>query len=613
MSQGHYRVTGGVLLLGVSWLMGGLFPLGQQQDSSQHYDLSSFEDTGNGRLYEALRTIGSRTPSVLFADVDDTLRSDVNIPVNISLVQHGASRIDLAGHDLKISGPFSAARAQVFRGGGTVSFAPGSTDQVIPQWWGENTSASVQEAMDAAATSGAELFLGAGEYRFDTTVKWIFEDTNFDARALNVRGAGPGRTVINNHTPGQPSFFFGTESPIAQQGWFLTVEGLELTSPGGTGSSGIMIEDVWNGRISDCLVSDHALDGILLSADVNDFGLPKTWTIERSLIVRNGRYGINLAAPGDATVAFNVTLDQLDIELNEMGGIFAAAELSRITNSIIANNGTGPTSHGGIYMTGITGYRVYENVIADSGFEANLPYDIYADRVANLTIARNDLSRIQNVGGASQDNFIRLNGPLGAFHVLLEQNQFSSGIVSPFTAILGGAGLESIELDNNRFNLQPGNKPTSFLQATKTTHRTLGDTVLTNQVISFSGDQTGIGDLHLERGGPGILSVEGIAMKLQSIASIGGALTIDCSQGLTVLHSLTENTIVQVPLNPVPGAVIRLSVFQPPATAYSIGFDPIFKVAEPFTASGLRFSTIQFFYTGLYWVQLGGAAIDAPL
>ena len=36
-------------------------------------------------------------------------------------------------------------------------------------------------------------------------------------------------------------------------------------------------------------------------------------------------------------------------------------------------------------------------------------------------------------------------------------------------------------------------------------------------------------------------------------------------------------------------------------------------VAKPGHASGLHFSTIRFVYTGLYWVQLGAAAIDAPL
>lgn len=613
MGKDQLRIAGAaLLLLGALLSIGKIIAVRPQNDASGHHDLSSFRDSGSGRLHEAIRTIGLSAPSVLFADVDDTLRGHFKVPRNISLVHQGAARIDLAGYDLTVAGPFAAVQAQVFTGGGTVSFAPGSTDQVFPQWWGENTSDSVQKALVAAATCGAEVFLAAGLYRFDSTVEWSFEDSAFDARAVTVRGAGPGRTIIDNQTPGEPSFFFGTSSPIAQQGWFLTIEGLELTSRSGAGSSGIVIEDVWNGRISDCLISDHALDGILMRADLNDFGLPKTWTIERSLIVRNGRYGVHLEAPGSATVAFNITLDHLDIEQNEMGGIYAAAEMSRITNSIIANNGTGPNSHGGIYMTGITGYRVYENIIASSGFEANVPFDIYADRVANLTIARNDLSRVQGTTG-SEDNFIRLDGPEGAFNVIVEYNQFSSGIASAFTAIRGGPGLQSIELDNNRFNLPAGNKRTSFVNTTKSTYRALGDTVLTNQGISFSGGASDVGDLHLERGGPGILSVEGIATKLQSLPSSGGSLAIDCSQGLTVLHSLTESTSVQVPSNPVPGAVLSLSVFQPPSTSHAISFKPIFKLAEPFTASGSRFSTIQFVYTGLYWVQLGGAAINAPL
>ena len=55
--------------------------------------------------------------------------------------------------------------------------------------------------------------------------------------------------------------------------------------------------------------------------------------------------------------------------------------------------------------------------------------------------------------------------------------------------------------------------------------------------------------------------------------------------GLTVLHS-SPRTPSQVPANPVAGAILNLSIFQPPGAAHSIGFKPIFKVADPLTASG---------------------------
>ena len=611
MINKHHRKTAAVVLVIASLsLLGGQNPA--PSDVSSHRHLSSFDNLGTGRLHQAIRTLGTQRRVVLLVDTDSTLSADLLIPDNVSLVHLGAADINLAGHNLMVKGSFSAAPTRVFTGAGTVRFAPGSVTRVVPQWWGANTADNVQRALTAAALCGAELFLPAGNYRFDSTVEWLFTDSDFDARGLTVRGDGPGRTVIQNHTAGRPSFFFGTQVALTDFGWFLRIEGLELTSPNGTGSSGIEIEDVWTGRINNCLVRGHALDGIVMRADLNDFGLPKTWTIEHSLIVKNGRYGINLAAPGSATVAYNIRLDHLDIELNGMGGIFAAAELSQITHSIIANNGTNSASHGGIYMTGITGYRVYENVIADNGFEANAPFDIYADRVANLTIARNDHARIQNTGGFSQEQFLRLDGPQGAFHVIVEHNHFGSGLGGPFTAVLGGPGLESIDLDNNRFNLPAGNTKVSLASSTKSTRRTLGDTVLTNQTIEFADSATGTGDVLLRRGGPGILHVD-VASTLQSISSSGGQLQFDCSKGLTMLHSLTENTTVQIPAHPVPGAVINFSIFQPPATAHTVAFDPIFKVSGPFTASGLHFSTIRFVYTGLYWVQLGAAAIDAPL
>ena len=581
-------------------------------DASSHYYLSSFPDKGLGRLHEATRNLSGGRSSVLTIDIDDMLGADIKIPKRISLVHLGAASIDLANHNMHVSGTLVASNTRIFSGNGRVHFSPSSVSQIVPQWWGENTAVNVQKALDAAAQCGAELFLPAGSYDFDRTVKWLFTETGFNARGLTVRGAGPGRTIIKNRTPSRPSLLFTTASALQDFGWFLHVEGLEITSPNRTGSTGIVIKDVWNGRITNCLISNHAFDGIEMQADLNDFGLPKTWTIDNSLIVKNGRYGINLSAPGNFTVPFNVKLDHLDIELNEMGGIFTTAELSQITHTIVAYNGTGPTSHGGIYMAGIPGYRIYENAITDSGFEANVPFDIYADRVANLTIARNDHSRIQNSGGFSEAQFIKLDGPEGALNVKVEHNQFSSGLAGPFTAILGGPDLENIDIDNNRFNIPASNIKVDLHPTTKSTRRTLGNTVLTNQTFEFANSATGIADAELRRAGPGILQAN-MASSIQSISSVNGQLQFDCSKGLTILHSLTENTTVQAPTNPVAGAIFNYSIFQPPTAAHTVAFDPVFKLSDVFRASGLHFSTIRFVYTGLYWVQLGAAAIDAPL
>ncbi|MCP4837705.1 MAG: hypothetical protein GY895_23415, partial [Phycisphaera sp.] len=240
--------------------------------------------------------------AVIRVDIDDVLHGALKVPPNIALVHEGASLIDLAGQRLEIAGSFDATQAQIFFGVGKVSLAPGSTRQVLPQWWGGNDSDSVQAAMDVALACGAEVFLPAGSYTFDSTVEAYFEDTDFNAQALKVRGDGPGRTVIENRVASGAAFYFGTRNPIAQQAWFLTVEGLEVTSRSGRGQRGIEVEDVWNGRISDCLISDQAVDGLVMRADQNDFGLPKTWTIERSLIVRNGRYGIYMGAAGAGSV-----------------------------------------------------------------------------------------------------------------------------------------------------------------------------------------------------------------------------------------------------------------------------------------------------------------------
>ena len=619
----------------VSVLLGllSVLPLGafQQVDSrlspppfalpgpSDHYHLSSFGDVGKGRLHQAIVALGSQR-AVLFLDTDDTLGDDVTVPAEIALVHHGGGTLDLGGQTLEVNGAFLASQARVFTETGAaasseVRFAPGSVSRVVPQWWGDNTDESVQKALDAAAECGAELFLPAGTYVFDAKVEFLFSEIGFDSRALTVRGAGPGRTVIDNQSAGEPSFSFRTGDPASQWGWFLTVEGLELTSSTGTGSAGIEVRDVWIGRIADCRVADHAGDGILLLAELNDFATPKTWTIERSLIVNNGGYGIRLDSVTNE-LPYNVILDQLDVELNAEGGIYAASELVKVTNSIFAYNGSGPNSNGGIHITGITGFTPYGNLIAGCAFEGNRPYSVYADRAANLTIARNEFSRVLQFGVPQpDDHFIRLDGPQGVDNAIIEHNQFGSGLLGPFTAIVGGPGLRNADLDNNVFNLNfaTGDTRFDFAQGTQSTYRQFGDTVLTNQSISFADPSTGNADVVLDRGAPGMLSVSGgFVDGMQTIQAFGGSLSIDCSLGLTVLHTLPDDIVVQPPVNATPGAVLNLVIFQG-FDNYTVSFNPIFKRAGAFSVDQVSFSTVQFVYTGLYWVQLGGAALSAPL
>jgi len=593
--------------------------VGAPSGPSDHYRLSSFGDFGKGRLHRAIAKLGAQR-AVLFLDTADTLGDDVTVPAEIALVHHGGGALDLGGQTLEVNGAFLASQTRVFTDTGAVPssgvrFAPSSVSRVVPQWWGGNTDESVQKALDAAAECGAELFLPAGTYVFDAKVEFLFSENGFNSRALTVRGAGPGRTVIDNRSAGEPSLLFGTENPASEWGWFLTVEGLELISSTGTGSAGLEIRDVWMGRIADCRVADHAGDGILLLAELNDFALPKTWTIERSLIVQNGGYGIRLDSLSNE-LPYNVILDQLDVELNAEGGLYAAAELVKVTNSIFAYNGSGPNSKGGIYVTGITGFTPYGNLIEGNAFEGNRPYSVYADRAANLTIARNEFSRVLQFGVPQPDDqFIRLDGPQGVDNAIIEHNQFGSGIQGPFTAIVGGPGLRNADLDNNVFNLNfaTGDTRFAFAQGTQSTYRAFGDTVLTNQSISFADPSTGNADVVLDRGAPGTLSVSGgFVDGMQTAQSFGGSLSLDCSQGLTVLHTLSDNTVVQPPVNASLGAVLNLIIYQG-ADNYAVSFDPIFKTTGPFSANPITFSTIQFVYTGLYWVQLGAPALSAPL
>jgi len=594
-----------------------LRPSESRPGGSHHY-LSRYTDGGAGRLAAAVDSLGTEK-AVLLLDIDDVLGDNVIVPETIRLIHYGAALIDLSGRDLEIGGGLAAQKGQVFTGAGKVVFAPGSMERILPQWWGGNTSGSVQAALTAAVNCGAELYLPKGDYIFTETVWHEFAHTGLDIKSLTITGAGPGHTIIYNQTAGDPALRIGTVNTPTDWAWFVTIGGLEITTSG-AGGNGIEVADTWNGRIHNCYIHDLGGDGIFMkSGELADVCLCKTWNIERSVIFGNGGYGIHLEGTSYEEVSYNIVIDQLDVECNDAGGIYAAVERAQITNSIFAYNGADSTSHGGIHVTGVLGHWVHNNIIAGNGFEANFPYDIYVDRAVDISIEQNGFARIEFQGSVQPDYFIVLGDPdsslnSGAINVEVKLNKFRSAYpASPFTAIKGSPELTSVVLDDNIFHIESTDRRFVFDPDTKVTYSDYGDTALTNQSIKFADPATGQADTYIDRGGPGIVRVTGgVAGSMQVVSSIGGLVVIDCAQGLNVLHTLAENTTVMPPANPVPGAILNMIVFQAYGT-YTVGFDPIFKVAEPLTASSLHYSSIRFLYTGLYWIQLGGAAIDAPL
>jgi len=582
--------------------------------NGSHAYLSSYPSAGLGKLHAAVQRIGG-DPKVLHIDVDDLIRTNLIVPKNIHLVHMGGAVINLNSNNLTIKGSFRAGPSQVFIGNGVVEFEKGKVSKILPQWWGANGSMNVQKALDAAVDCGAELFLPAGEYVFEKTVEHLFTGLGFNARSLSISGGGPGNTIIDNQTIGEPAFLFGTVNVNVDTGLFLSIQDLEIKSSTSSGAHGVQCEDIWLGRISNCYIHDLTGNGIYMRSNDLDLGLPKTWCIERTLIFKNNGYGIKFESMYNQSASANIIMDQLDVEMNKLGGVYAAAELTKINNSIFAYNGVNQSSHGGIHITGVNGYAVTENLIQGNGFEANYPYDIYADRFLNLKIDHNDMSRIPFGGGVKPDNFIRINGPFVGINAIISNNHFSSGLPNdPFTAITGGLNLKNVVLSDNSFNIMNTDVRYEFDTATKVTSREYGDTVLTNQTIGFANSNTTKTDTYLQRGDAGILKVTGgVANALQTVKSYNNVVEIDCSKGLSVGHTLTEDITFKSPSVSTTGVILNLIVFQPPGGSFTINFDPIFKLAEPFSASGLHFSTIRFIYTGLYWIQLGGAAIDAPL
>jgi hypothetical protein len=120
-----------------------------------------------GSLAEAIATLGSATKSCLAYSDTQSLRTDITVPPNITLVREGAGLITGA-HTLTIQGPFVSDPVQAWNSNVIVSLSGNnSIGPILPQWWGAvgdgatDSLTAIQAAATAAATVSGTLYFSA--------------------------------------------------------------------------------------------------------------------------------------------------------------------------------------------------------------------------------------------------------------------------------------------------------------------------------------------------------------------------------------------------------------------------------------------------------------------
>lgn len=93
---------------------------------------------------------------------------------------------------------------------------------------------------------------------------------------------------------------------------------------------------------------------------------------------------------------------------------------------------------------------------------------------------------------------------------------------------------------------------------------------------------------------------------VQTPTSSAGAVAVDCEDGLTVVHTLTEDTTIGAPSNASDGAVLSFTFIQD-STDRTVGFNAVFNLASAFTMStgSGTVDKIQFQYVNSAWYEYG--------
>ncbi|MHB8882708.1 MAG: right-handed parallel beta-helix repeat-containing protein [Thermodesulfovibrionales bacterium] len=230
-------------------------PIGQMPGGA-YVDAGSYES-----INAAVAAARGRT---LLISAPLKLSATLLIPADVALhIARGGMLIRTSKYTIAVQGPFTAGYYQVFDGfrQGDVTFRDGSVKEVYPQWWGENTSASINNAINAFPV----VYCPPGIYRIESEVllnsytelhgtrgKTIFQrprGTRYTG--TNIAGVRyPDPFMIGFYTHGSGNYNARVE--VTVEG--ITVDGNSYNSTDSGRLTGIYMHSGSHIRVIDCTV-----------------------------------------------------------------------------------------------------------------------------------------------------------------------------------------------------------------------------------------------------------------------------------------------------------------------------------------------------------------------
>lgn len=315
------------------------------------------------------------------------LSGDIVIPSDVSLsITKGGAIVNPAKYTVTIAGPFTAGLYKVFEGfrQGDIHFIDGSVKEVSPQWWGENSAASINKAINAFP----KVFCPPGLYLIESEVllnsnthlRGVRGETVFQ-RPRGVRYAGKniaGVTyadpfMIGFHTYGSGNYSARTN--VTVEG--ITVDGNSYNSTDSGRMAGIYLHSGSHLSVIDCEVKNLGRTADFVLSIGIAFSWVKDGVIKKCQSHDNSGDGINVFAFNqDVVVTENETYRNGVAGIEVEGRLGTSYTLPRnkrivVTRNYAHDNAGAPWGAGGSYGHGILVTWSDDVVVSDNVVSAN--------------------------------------------------------------------------------------------------------------------------------------------------------------------------------------------------------------------------------------------------
>ena len=329
--------------------------------------------------------IDTTSTMILVINEEVTLTSNITVPNNIILWFTRSGIINLGNYNLTINGTLDAQLHQIFNytGTGTVSFGPGSINEVYPQWWGalgdydHNDTNAIQYAFD----SFSSIFIPAGRYKVSSLAVYDYKTID-GVRSNDIYSGEPTTgtvlkcydntqsdpiidcddsivsnckvTILNIAIVGATTSVVGHDC-IKSSGAYLNVENCNLSG----GRNGINVNYNGVSKIDGCTIHENHF-GISAFIDTR---------ITNCFIAGNLSHGLNMQNSNDSQITNN------KIEWNGNGTSGCNIEINAANNCVVADNIIDHAGSFGLHTYDCTRITVTGNFFKGNGHDVAGDYD----------------------------------------------------------------------------------------------------------------------------------------------------------------------------------------------------------------------------------------------